>query len=62
MKTFFHYKNENRKENKNDETDIIFLHCTCNNYSIALLGCAKRRNATYSMPWCDDLLDYIGCE
>ena len=42
MKTFFHYKNENRKENKNDETDIIFTHYTRDNYSIALLGCAKR--------------------
>lgn len=51
MKTFFHYKNKNRKENNaNDKTDIIFSHYAHDNHGIALLGCAKRQNTTYSMP------------
>lgn len=63
MKTFFHYKNKNRKENNaNDKTDIIFSHYARDNHGIALLGCAKRQNTTYSMPWDNDLLDCIGCE
>jgi hypothetical protein len=41
---------------------LFFLHYACDNHSIALLGCAKRQNTTYSMPWYNDLLDCIGCE
>ena len=50
------------KENANDETDIIFSHYARDNHGIALLGCAKRQNTTYSMLGYNDLFDCIGCE
>lgn len=37
MKTFFHKKYE-RKENEDDETDIIFSHYARDNHGISLLG------------------------
>ena len=35
-------KNKNRKENANDQINIIFSYYACINHGVALLGCAKR--------------------